>query len=658
MKTAYMQIVLVSVCMVAMLGTFAKADHIPDPVLASHPSPAEGQTLTLGLSHLSWLPGTTAATHDVYLGTDINDVDEADFRNALGTLIGYNQDANTLNIEDLIQNGQIYYWRVDEVGAAPDYIVSKGDIWSFTPDLSVQRISPIRATASSSFGVSGPEKTIDGSGLESDLHGTLVPNMWISGAMTAWIQYEFDQSYVLHEMWVWNSNQLIEPFVGFGAKEVTIETSTDGDHWMALEDVPQFAQAPGSRNYPHNTVVAFGGRLAKYVRLWIHDVWGIAPQTGISEVRFFGQRSPRDDLAQENATVIDQRISPIRATASGSFGVSGPEKTIDGSGLERDLHGVSATSMWLSDSIDPAPWIQYEFDQSYVLHEMWVWNSNQLIESFVGFGAKEVTIETSTDGDHWMALEDVPQFAQAPGSRDYAHNTVVAFDGRLVKFVRLWIHDVWGIAPQTGISEVRFFSQRSPRDVLAQENATVIDDFERYDNRAFNEIWAFWIDGFSDTNNGSIVGNSDGPEKVMVYEGQQSMPIHYANSRTPISEVTRTFDPTLDFLKDAPSALSLQVHGKAAPDNDAAPMYVVVTDALGQETLVMHPNPEVTLLTTWEPWHISLSDLDSLDLGGIQSITIGVGDPDGVVGSRGAASGVTGTVYVDLLRVGSPSPEI
>ena len=72
--------------------------------------------------------------------------------------------------------------------------------------------------------------------------------------------------------------------------------------------------------------------------------------------------------------------------------------------------------MWLSGMGDAAPSIQYEFDKAYKLHEMWVWNSNQLIESFVGIGVKDVVIEYSLDGTEWMTLENVPQFAQAPSS--------------------------------------------------------------------------------------------------------------------------------------------------------------------------------------------------------------------------------------------------
>jgi hypothetical protein len=109
-----------------------------------------------------------------------------------------------------------------------------------------------------------------------------------TGALPNWIQYEFDKVYKLYELKVWNSNQLIEAFIGFGAKDVTIEYSVDGETWTTLEGAPQFTQATGSATYTANTTVDFGGAMAKFVKLTVNQSWGgVAPQTGLAEVRFF-----------------------------------------------------------------------------------------------------------------------------------------------------------------------------------------------------------------------------------------------------------------------------------------------------------------------------------------------------------------------------------
>ena len=111
--------------------------------------------------------------------------------------------------------------------------------------------------------------------------------MWVSGSIPATIEYTFDRTYKLHQLWVWNSNQLIESFVGFGAKDVVIEHSLNGTDWMALEGFAQLAQAPGVAGYALNNVIDFEGVMASAVRITINSVHGFAPQTGLSEVQFF-----------------------------------------------------------------------------------------------------------------------------------------------------------------------------------------------------------------------------------------------------------------------------------------------------------------------------------------------------------------------------------
>ncbi len=134
-----------------------------------------------------------------------------------------------------------------------------------------------------------PQNTVNGSGLNADEHSTDL-NADVDDhrhGQPDWIQFEFANVEKLHEMWVWNSNQMIEAILGFGAKNVTIEYSVDGQTWTTLEGVPEFAKATGSPTYTANTVVAFGGVMAKYVKLTINSNWGgVAPQTGLSEVRF------------------------------------------------------------------------------------------------------------------------------------------------------------------------------------------------------------------------------------------------------------------------------------------------------------------------------------------------------------------------------------
>ncbi len=197
---------------------------------ASNPRPKDGATDVPQDVVLGWDPLATATTRDVYFGTAYNDVNEAGRAKPGNVLASRGQTATTFAPADLAY-GQTYYWRIDEVNATPDGTIFKGDIWSFTTEPYAYPITNIKASASSAQATMKPEKTIDGSGLNaSDEHSADLMQMWVTtGVQPNWIQYEFDKVYKLHELWVWNSNSLLEPVMGFGAKEVKIEYSLDGD---------------------------------------------------------------------------------------------------------------------------------------------------------------------------------------------------------------------------------------------------------------------------------------------------------------------------------------------------------------------------------------------------------------------------------------------
>jgi hypothetical protein len=239
---------------------------------------------------LKWISAPVTGS-DVYLGTSFEAVDSASRANPQGVLVSQGQTATAYDPAGLLEFGRTHYWRVDFVIPGPTPTVYKGPVLEFTTEAFGRPIENLTAKASSAQHGMGPEKTVDGSGLDkSDGHSTSGNDMWLSnvaGPQPAWIQYEFDKVYALHELWVWNSNGLVEPFIGFGAKSVRIEYSPDGTTWMPLANVPEFARAPGKPGSTANTLVRLGGVSAQFVRLTIEQGWGATPATGLSEVRFF-----------------------------------------------------------------------------------------------------------------------------------------------------------------------------------------------------------------------------------------------------------------------------------------------------------------------------------------------------------------------------------
>jgi hypothetical protein len=257
--------------------------------LSTSPFPRDGQVEVPRDLVLSWTPAEFATAHDVYLGTDADEVEGADRANPGDALVSEGQVETALD-PGRLAFGTTYHWRVDDVDAAADSTF-KNIVWSFTVEQDAYPITGVTATASSSSTDDmGPMKTVDGSGLDADgRHSTVAEHMWLShmgGPQPTWIQYEFGQVHKVDRMLVWNSNQDLEDVMGLGAKDVVIEYSADGEAWTSLSPV-QLAQAAGSPTLTAQTV-DLGGIAAKFIRLTIESNWGgILPQYGLSEVRFF-----------------------------------------------------------------------------------------------------------------------------------------------------------------------------------------------------------------------------------------------------------------------------------------------------------------------------------------------------------------------------------
>ena len=327
-------------------GSFAIPNRpVPE---ASDPDPEDGAMDVLRDIVLSWMPGESAETHDVYFGTNPEDVANADRGNPLDVLASEGQ-SEIVYDSGLLNFGETYFWRVDEVGAVPGTVFT-GPVWDFTVEayLFTLGAEQISVTASSvQKPEMGPEKTIDGSGLDEDgLHSTEETDMWLSGVAgpeAPWLQYEFDATYKLSEMRVWNYNAEFETALGFGLKDVTVEYSVDGADWTVLDGVGQFVQGPAEEGYAYNTVVDFGGVPARFVRLTADSNYDSHGQYGLSEVRFLyvpaRARGPQPEAGEVD---VDPSVELVwlagREAATHELYVSSdPNAIVDGTALVATL---------------------------------------------------------------------------------------------------------------------------------------------------------------------------------------------------------------------------------------------------------------------------------------------------------------------------------
>jgi hypothetical protein len=523
-----------------------------DPRKAHDPIPMDKGTDIPRDAVLSWTAPASAQKHNVYLGTDFADVNNATVANPLNVLAGAGQTATTFEPAGVFAYGKTYYWRVDEVNAPPSSTVVKGDVWSFTVEPYAYPIKNVTATASDSQPTAGPQKTVDGSGLNSlDQHSTELNDMWLSGdTKPTWIQFAFDKAYQLSEMWVWNSNQLIESMVGFGLKSVKVEYSLDGATWTELQSAPEFAQAPGLPTYAANTTVNFGSVSAKYVKLTVNSAWGIAPQVGLSEVRFFAV--------------------PLQART--------PEPAAAATGVAADT-----TLIWRP-----------------------------------GRGAASHTVYFGTDqkavADGTVAAKSVTDSSFSPGA------------------LALGTTYYWRVDEVNGVTY--------PGDVwsFTTEAFKVVDDFESYTDKAGEEIYSAWSDGFDNpAKNGAVVGlatavNGTFGDTTNFHGGKQSMPFAYDNTKAPLSETVLTLAPAQDWTASGIKSLELSFRGAAG---NTGQLYVKINNA----KVAYNGNAADLAKTTWQRWSIDLSTV----AGGVSKVTTLT------IGVEGA--GAKGTLNIDDVRL-------
>jgi hypothetical protein len=94
---------------------------------AAVPDPVNGETKVSTAIELSWIAGGSAVSHNVSLGTDYNDVNDATDPNVLPGR--GNQTATTFN-PGILDYNTTYYWRIDEINAGGT--TTTGALWSFT----------------------------------------------------------------------------------------------------------------------------------------------------------------------------------------------------------------------------------------------------------------------------------------------------------------------------------------------------------------------------------------------------------------------------------------------------------------------------------------------------------------------------------------------
>ena len=563
--------------------------------LAARPGPANKATdVPRDGAQLSWTPGELAQTHDVYIGKSFNDVNDADTANPLGVSVYAGLDVNSLSL-DRLDFGTTYYWRVDEVNNTNPSSPWKGNVWQFTVEPYAFTLIPIAATASSSVAeTAGPLKTIDGSGLDDDnLHSATATDMWSSmiGDSAPAIWYEFDGIYKLHELLIWNANAYGEAALGIGVKDITIETSLDGDTWTALGDFV-VAQGPGQVGYAANPPLDLTGGLARFVRLNIHSNWGnILTQYSLSEVRFsyvpvqaFNERPASGSVDIDPGVVLTWRTGREAARHAVYF-------------------GTDAAHLPLVDTVDMSRFDTAAFDMG--LGQIFYWRVDEVNESGTAPVWEGETWEFTT-----RAYRSVDDF-ESYGLTDEDNPIWMTWDD--------------GYAASQASEVVINGSVAGALYPPYVDLGVAYDGSKQSMPIQFNNTGAYGNGFTPNTLFSEVTRAIPSEEQDWTAGGANALFLAWRGD-------TYTDDEVASMLKVAPTATDT--------------VYVVVEDNTGQQAIIVWPGPATDLMDPiWHPWTIPFGDLTCVNLSGITNLYLGVGN------RTHPAAGGMGTIWVDEIRV-------
>jgi hypothetical protein len=581
--------------------TAAEIGSLVPPVLkATKPDPANG-TVGVPIPLLQWAKGDTAIYHEVYMGTS-PDLTEADKQPRAYSPAAFYTGAFVPGVK--------YYWRVDEVDGKGN--VYTGDVWSFTA---------LTLTAYLPQPADGAENVL------------LTPTLsWSAGqAATAHhVYFGTDRQAVADGATETDKGSLEATETWY---EMAEALKPDTRYFWRIDETSSSAIQTGPV-WSFSTVPAGP---AGAIRQWWSD---IGSGTAVTDLTGNGNY-PDNPTGSELVTLMEGPTDWNNNYGTRLYGwVYPPESGEYVFWIASDDNG----ELWLSTDEDPANKAMIANVTSWTNSREWTKEANQRSQAITleagqryyiealqkeGGGGDNIAVAWQGPGFNQEVLGAggvgptpyLPQKAYSPfpadGAADIFQSVVLTWKAgeKALKHELYFGDDANAVAAadsssslflgsQTGTSydagdlewgktfwwrvdEINEGEPESPWVGRVWSFTTAdfipVDDFESYDDEegAGTRIYETWIDGYTDSLSGSIVGNMDPPfaERTIVHGGAQSMPMDYDNSVSPyFSQAYREFSPPANWTVNGVTDLSLWVRGWPAPLAD-------VTEDAGKMTV-------------------------------------------------------------------------
>jgi hypothetical protein len=584
------------------------------PLIAHSPNPPDGNKKGLPDTVLGWGAGSSAATHDVYLGTSRADVSAGTDDTFKGNQLDETYDPKGL------ENGTAYYWRIDEV-EADGTTRHTGEIWSFRTFDDPAFIGWWK------FDEGQGNIAYDSSGFDN--HGILGGNpQWVGGTIGGGLELDGDNDYVgidsIAPMMI-NNNFSVSIWIKTEQMDqgdvIASNTGSSHDFEFGVEmgNVWMEDDGPGT-NFPPK-IANNQWHMITYVR---EGLTGYAYVDGVLR----GEDVADDDPAADIQWSIGQEWD---SSPSDEF-----EGIVDDARFWiRSLSAEEIAEVFKGDvdlAHSPKPVYGSTPDIRNTMPLSWS-PGDKAAQPDVYFGTDELAVQGADASDTtniYRGRQDATNYNPSEG---------VEWGGGPY----YWRVDEYNT--DGTISEGKVWN-------FTVADYLIVDDFESYndlnpDDPESNRIFYTWLDGLDNPVNGSVVGYASVPfaEQTIVQSGRQSMPLFYDNS-VGYSEATMTLTNLRNWTEEGVGVLTIWFRGETA--NATETLYV----ALNGNAVVTHDNPDAAQLGTWTEWTIDLTRFtdQGVNLTNVNTISLGLGNKSNPL------AGGTGVMYIDDIRLYRPAP--
>jgi hypothetical protein len=572
---------------------------------AMSPNPADGGMSTGTWVTLSWRPGDFAVSHDIYMGENFDDVNNATREsetfqgNQTGEyfLVGF----SGYPFPEGLVPGTTYYWRIDEVNDADPNSPWKGPVWSFwVPSKKAYNLSPADGIM-----FVDPNVTLTwAAGFGSALHTVYFGDDFeavsnAAGGTSRGLTSYYPGPLEMNKTYYWR----VDEFDGtntYKGDVLSFTTTIPGLGEVVAErwdDIPgdDVAALTGSSRYPNNPDVTerltsfswdldldnYGGRIYGWLyapgtgdyTFWLcsdnHGELWLSTDDDSSNVRLIASES---DWASPNTWGTgEEQSDPIPLVAGQKYyimalwkegsggdqcqvawqGPGVPTLTIiPGSNLSpyEPLNAYGARPTNGAGGVTQTPILEWKPGLQAVSHELY-------------FGTDEEAVRNATKASpEYRGTKSLGDESYDPGKLAWEATYYWRIDEvNAANPASPWVGNVWSF---------------TTADFL------IIDDFENYD-AGENQIWYAWHDGlgygvldsdlyYAGNRTGSRIGDettASYTEETIVHGGSQAMPYWYDNNLQGYlyySEGEKALTEARDWTEEGVTELSLWFRGYPA----------------------------------------------------------------------------------------------